>query len=175
MVHLKQMHLVFQIIGATSKAFDKPAQTKDAIDTLILKGEIEKDIKASDPSTQLDADYKRAKIAESKRSLNPSYGTLVAAYSKTLKGQSAYDEAAKEYSGNQGQTWRGNLISKSDFKDILTDLKKDPKTKDADDRSIIATWTQDTINKTKKNIPDGNYTVGDRIITIKDKIVVDVN
>jgi len=47
---IKDGSLISKLIGATSKAFDKPSQTKDAIDTLILKGEIEKDIKASDPS-----------------------------------------------------------------------------------------------------------------------------
>jgi len=41
---LKDGSLINKIIGSTSKAFDKPKATKDAIDTLILKGEIEKDI-----------------------------------------------------------------------------------------------------------------------------------
>ena len=44
---IKSGKLINQIIQATSKQFDKPKQTKDAIDTLILKGEIEKDINAS--------------------------------------------------------------------------------------------------------------------------------
>ena len=50
---IKDGSLISKIIGATGKAFDKPSQTKDAIDTLILKGEIEKDIKASDPSNEI--------------------------------------------------------------------------------------------------------------------------
>ena len=41
---LKSGKLINQIIQATSKQFDKPKATKDAIDTLILKGEIEKDL-----------------------------------------------------------------------------------------------------------------------------------
>ena len=41
---LKDGSLINKIIGSTSKAFDKPKATKDAIDTLILKGEIEADI-----------------------------------------------------------------------------------------------------------------------------------
>ena len=52
-------------------------------------------------------------------------------------------------------------------------IKKDSKG-DLDDISIIANWTQAEINKSQKNIPDGTYTVGDRIVTIKDKIVIDV-
>jgi len=173
---IKSGKLINQIIQATNKQFDKPSKTKDAIDTLILKGEIEKDIKASDPLTQLDARYKRAKIAESEKSLNPSYNTLVAINTKAgAKGQAVFDGAAKDFSDNRGEIFRGNLISKSDFKDILTDLKKNPETQNADDVTIIATWTQGELDSSKKNIPDGNYTVGDRVVTIKDKIVVDVN
>ena len=41
---IKSGKLINQIIQATSKQFDKPKATKDAIDTLILKGEIEKDM-----------------------------------------------------------------------------------------------------------------------------------
>ena len=52
--------LINQIIQSTSKAFDKPKATKDAIDTLILKGEIEKDINASDPKSIADLAYKEA-------------------------------------------------------------------------------------------------------------------
>ena len=86
-----------------------------------------------------------------------------------------YDNAAKELSGNRGQTFRGNLIEDSKFKEILSDLKKNPKTKNADDVSIIATWTQGELDSMEKNIPDGNYTVGSTIVTIQDKQVVDVN
>ena len=52
---IKDGSLINQIIQSTSKAFDKPKQTKDAIDTLILKGEIEADIAAGKPSTYLKA------------------------------------------------------------------------------------------------------------------------
>jgi len=58
---IKSGRLINQIIGATSKAFDKPAQTKDAIDTLILKGEIEKDLNKE--KNALDNEYKRSAIA----------------------------------------------------------------------------------------------------------------
>ena len=57
---IKSGKLINQIIQATSKQFDKPKATKDAIDTLILKGEIEKDINASDPKSIADLAYKEA-------------------------------------------------------------------------------------------------------------------
>jgi len=168
---IKDGSLINQIIQSTSKAFDKPAKTKDAIDTLILKGEIEKDIKASDPSTILDADYKRAKIAESVKSLNPSYNTLKATYAKAnVKGQSGIDSAAAEYSQNNDQVFRGNIISKAYFKETLDDIKKE--SGNVDELTVVANWTNETIKG--KNVPDGNYTVGDRIVTIQDSVVIDV-
>jgi hypothetical protein len=60
---IKSGKLINQIIQATSKQFDKPKATKDAIDTLILKGEIEKDIKASDPAAKLAAELTGKRIA----------------------------------------------------------------------------------------------------------------
>ena len=59
---LKSGSLINKIIGATSKAFDKPADTKKAIDTLILKGEIEKDLNKE--KNKLDNEYKRSMIAK---------------------------------------------------------------------------------------------------------------
>jgi len=47
---IKSGKLINQIIQATSKQYDKPKATKDAIDTLILKGEIQADIAAGKPS-----------------------------------------------------------------------------------------------------------------------------
>ena len=172
---IKDGSLINKLIGATSKAFDKPSQTKDAINTLILKGEIDKDIKASDPS---NAQLNALRVMQGKklqRELNPSFDTLKAGFAKDNKGQSGIDLAAGAYSQNNGETYRGPLISKADFKDILSNLKKDPATQDADEVSIIKTWTQGQLDSSRKNIPDGNYTVGDKIVTIQDKIVVDVN
>ena len=55
---LRSGKLINQIIQGASKAFDKPKKTKDAIDTLILKGEIEKDIAAAKPTQyELKEDY----------------------------------------------------------------------------------------------------------------------
>ena len=170
---LKDGSLINKIIGSTSKAFDKPAKTKDAIDTLILKGEIEKDIKASDPS---NAQLNALRVMQGKKlqkELNPTFATLKSAYLKDNKGQPGIDAAANDFSANNGQVFRGNIIPKADFSEILTDIKKNSKG-DIDDITIIANWTQETINKSEKNIPDGTYTVGDRIVTIKDKTVIDV-
>jgi len=170
---LKDGSLINKIIGSTSKAFDKPAKTKDAIDTLILKGEITKDINASDPKSAADLAYKQAATTKINKELNPTFATLKSAYLKDNKGQPGIDAAANDFSTNNGQVFRGNIIPKADFSEILTDIKKNSQG-DIDDITIIANWTQETINKSQKNIPDGTYTVGDRIVTIKDKTVIDV-
>ena len=170
---LKDGSLINKIIQSTSKAFDKPKATKDAIDTLILKGEITKDINASDPKSAADLAYKQAATTKINKELNPTFATLKSAYLKDNKGQPGIDAAANDFSTNNGQTFRGNIIPKADFSEILTEIKKSSKG-DIDDITIIANWTQETINKSEKNIPDGTYTVGDRIITIKDKTVIDV-
>jgi len=92
---IKSGNLINQIIQATSKRFDKPKATKDAINTLILKGEIEKDIAGAKPGTQYKAasDYaslnnvsisqaykdlgftKKGNIAENLTAVNKSLGT----------------------------------------------------------------------------------------------------
>jgi len=62
---IKSGKLINQIIQATSKQYDKPKQTKDAIDTLILKGEIQADIAAGKPSAieqQINAVSKNLKV-----------------------------------------------------------------------------------------------------------------
>jgi hypothetical protein len=52
---LKDGSLINKIIGTTSQAFDKPAKTKDAINSLILKGEIEKNINQGKEGSQMKA------------------------------------------------------------------------------------------------------------------------
>tara|TARA_R110000824_G_scaffold141691_1_gene308487 strand:+ start:218 stop:1468 length:1251 start_codon:yes stop_codon:yes gene_type:complete len=47
---IKDGSLINKIIGAANTQFQKPRATKDAIDTLILKGEIQSDIAAGKPS-----------------------------------------------------------------------------------------------------------------------------
>ena len=82
---LKSGKLINQIIQSTSKAFDKPKATKDAIDTLILKGEIEKDIKASDPQNQKRAALLEKQIALADKQLagDTLQDTVNAIYTKT--------------------------------------------------------------------------------------------
>ena len=60
---IKSGSLQSQIINAISKNLDKSTDLKRQIDAAILKGEIEKDIKASDPQAQKRAEYIDKQIA----------------------------------------------------------------------------------------------------------------
>ena len=82
---IKSGRLINDIIQATSKQFDKPKATKDAIDTLILKGEIEKDLKASDPAAKLAAELtgKRIALADKQLAGDTLQDTVNAIYAKT--------------------------------------------------------------------------------------------
>jgi len=159
--------LINQIIQSTSKAFDKPAKTKDAIDTLILKGEIEKDINKD--KNKLDADYKRSMIEVNRKKIEGGdFSENVAISVKAgNSGQSAYDEAAKLTVDD----FRGNLITKTDIDDVI---KKKKKEGILDERDIVVSYTNTIIANANQEVPDGNYTVGKNLITIKDNKVFDI-
>ena len=155
---IKSGKLINQIIQATSKQFDKPKATKDAIDTLILKGEIEKDIKASDPQNQ-----KRAALLEKQ----------IALADKQLAGESLSDTVNKVFE-RTGQFPSGkNLASVARTKGI--DVKDVAKTEDIDNFleanpgknavDFIEAQVKITIEQGKPITP-GAYVVKDRIIVI---------
>ena len=66
---IKSGTLQSKIINAISKQLDKSADLKKQIDAAVLKGEIEKDIKRSDPDTAIDREYKQTQIALGKKKL----------------------------------------------------------------------------------------------------------
>jgi hypothetical protein len=162
---IKSGKLINQVIQAASKQFDKPAKTSDAINTLILQNELKKDLSAE--TDALDKEYKRGRIAVDKKTLNPSFSDMKVAARKNMDGQSAWDAAAASTSNN----FRGNIIPNSEWVKIKKDIKK--KSGEVDDITIIANWTTETIKD--KNVPDGDYTVGDALVTIQNNQVTNVN
>ena len=160
---IKSGKLINQIIQATSKQFDKPKQTKDAIDTLILKGEIDKDIKASDPSAKLLNEYRLKQMEKIDKELNTGFGEAKIAASKNLSGQSAIDAAASVASEN----FKGNLLTKTQLTDVMEAAKGSGEISEQD---IIISATTEVIKG--KNLPDGDYTVGDVLVTIQDGQIV---
>ena len=155
---IKDGSLINKLIGATSKAFDKPSQTKDAIDTLILKGEIEKDIKASDPAAKLAAELtdKRIKLAEKQLAGDSLQDTVNAIYAKT--------GAFPSGSGLAGVARTKGIDVKMVIKseDINNFIKQNPG-KDALDFMEIQVGEA---QKSGTPIEPGAYVVKDRIIVI---------
>ena len=161
---IKSGKLINQIIQGASKAFDKPKATKDAIDTLILKGEIEKDIKASDPSNAILNELRKVQIKKAEKDLESTgFAEAKIAASKNLTGQAAINAAASVASDN----FKGNLITKTELSEVMGDAKKSGEI--SEEAIIIASVTEVIKGK---NIPDGDYTVGDVLVTIKDNAVV---
>ena len=157
--------LINQIIQSTSKAFDKPAKTKDAIDTLILKGEIEKDIKASDPTNKLLNEYRLKQMEKIDKDLNTGFAEAKIAASKNLSGQAAIDAAASVASEN----FKGNLLTKTQLTDVMEKAKGSGEISEQD---IIIAATQEVIKG--KDLPDGDYTVGDVLVTITEGQVTNI-
>jgi len=161
---LKDGSLINKIIGSTSKAYDKPKATKDAIDTLILKGEIEKDMN-KDKNAIMDA-YRMKQIALADKQLSGGgFAENKGVLAKTMSGQTLFDTAAAKSSTN----FMGNLMTKKDLTDLMTEAKKKG---DLVERDIIINTTETLIKG--KGIPNGDYTVGDVLVTIVEGKVANV-
>ena len=161
---LRDGSLINKIIQGTSKAFDKPKATKDAIDTLILKGELEKDMN-KDKNAIMDA-YRMKQIALADKQLSGGgFSENKGVLAKTMSGQTLFDTAAAKSSPN----FMGNLMTKKSLTDLMTEAKKKG---DIVERDIIITTTEELIKG--KGVPNGDYTVGDVLVTIVDGRVANV-
>ena len=151
---LKSGKLINQIIQGTSKAFDKPKATKDAIDTLILKAEIDKDIKASDPQAQ-----KKAQLLDKQ--------ILIA--DKTLAGDTFTDIITERYSKGKvprGKELAGILRATEGVEVTTVDSTKIPQGVDAQ------TFFESEINKAKEKgtaVVPGYYVIDDRVLIVDEQ------
>ena len=153
---IKSGKLINQIIQATSKQFDKPKATKDAIDTLILKGEIEKDINASDPKSIADLAYKEAAT----KKLN-----------KELKGNTTAEIIQARMLKDEMPTG-SNLAGLISINNPELNIKVLP-TKDLGNADPIDYMTQivATVNadETTPDYPAGVYVLKDKVIQITEE------
>ena len=155
---IKSGKLINQIIQATSKQFDKPKATKDAIDTLILKGEIEKDLKASDPAAKLAAELtgKRIKLADKQLAGDTLQDTVNAIYAKT--------GAFPSGSGLAGVARTKGIDVKMVIKseDINNFIEQNP------GKDAVDFMESEVVEATKAGtlVEPGAYVVKDRIIVI---------
>ena len=161
---LKDGSLINKIIQGTSQAFDKPSKTKDAIDTLILKSEIEKDLN-KDKNAIMD-EYRMKQIALADKQLSGgNFAENKGVLAKNMSGQTLFDTAAAKSSPN----FKGNLIAKTQLTEIIKDQKEGGELVET---RIVENATNELIGG--KDIPNGDYTVGDYLVTIVEGKVANV-
>ena len=150
---IKSGKLINDIIQATSKQFDKPSKTKDAIDTLILKGEIEKDIKSSMPTEaeKTAAAFGISKDDYKKKLLGKSSPAEVIANISTKTGRVDSTTVASGYKA-------AGIVPKATITDTIVDEWIDDKA----GRTEID-YVKEVISKADGFGP-GLYVVGDRAI-----------
>ena len=158
---IKSGKLINDIIQATSKAYDKPAKTKDAIDTLILKGEIEADIAAGKPSTYLKtaqdmvATGAAKNITEAMKTLTKSGNSMSTTLGAIVSKGGRLDEenVGIAYRDETGNIPKG-LIKKTEVSEWIED---NPGKNELD-------YTKELITKTE--LAPGDYVIGTRVVTV---------
>ena len=150
---IKSGNLQNRIIQAISKNLDKSADLKRQIDAAVLKGEIEKDIKQSDPSNEILNRLREVQIKKGE---------------KELKGSSAAEVlATAEIQGK-------NLVTSNTLESILSSKGVSVDFTFPDDK--YQKWEKN--NKTKDEIDyltenygsldDGLYVVNKKAVQVKD-------
>ena len=162
---LKSGSLASNVINALSKNLDRSVDLKKQIDAAILKGEITKDIKASDPAEQNKAKLveKQLQLAD-KKLAGSDLDDIAAEYRKSqlpLKGQTLFTEA------NRAGTDVDGILSTKEVDEFLND---NPTLTEAD---YIEKVQKDRLAKGEAVLPEGNYVVGGRIVHISDGGLVD--
>jgi len=124
---IKSGKLINQIIQGASKAFDKPKKTKDAIDTLILKGEIEKDLN-KDKNAIMDA-YRMKQIELADKQLNESLTEKAIKFAGTMKKPYVDQETAIMTIRDQFDTTPNIVLSEKEMEEVK---KQDDYTNETD-------------------------------------------
>jgi len=119
--------LINDIIQATSKRYDKPDKTKDAIDTLILKGEIEKDLN-KDKNAIMD-EYRMKQIQLADKQLNESLTEKAIKFAGTMKKPYVDQETAIMTIRDQFDVTPNIVLSEKDMEEIK---KQDDYTNETD-------------------------------------------
>ena len=148
---IKSGKLINQIIQATSKQFDKPKKTSDAINTLILQNELKKDLSAE--TDALDKAYKQSAILLNQKKLagESLSETINASYQRTGQFPS-------------GATLAGVARTKGIDAQVLP-TKDIPKGTEPLDY-IVSVVTESHTNPEKSPFPPGDYVIKDRLITV---------
>jgi len=168
---LKSGKLINSIIGSASKAFDKPRDTKNAINTLILKNEMAADT----PSTALkdlialgiDTPKKQEMYLRTKMGLPANMGAAKAAVQKSgsIGAKITSDAAELMYQDE----YKGDIIDKDKFKKIYeTEIKKGEGRPNDILIGIIKGEAE------ANGYPPGKYTVGDVLVNVDEDFNVSI-
>ena len=151
---LKSGTLQNKIIQAISGQLDKSAALKKQIDAAILKGEIEKDIKASDPKAAKQSELLEKQIAIADKTL--AGDTLQETVNKVYERTGAFPSGTSLAA--VARTKGIDITSTADTTE-LTNYKNNNKGKNEIDflEEIVA----------KGGATDGNYVVGNRILVVQ--------
>jgi hypothetical protein len=167
---LKDGSLISKLIASTSKAYDKPANTRDALKSLLAKAEIEKDINLTkgNASTQsitalANASGRSEKyIANAKLQIPNSPGEAVAQLAKLNSGALTSDKVTAVISNYASE----NGIP---FKQQITTEEKLEKVGKGKDYSTVVEFVNDlTLDPGGAN--DGLYVVGTSVVQVTDGV-----
>ena len=167
---LKDGSLISKLIASTSKAYDKPANTRDALKSLLAKAEIEKDINLTkgNASTQsitalANASGRSEKyIANAKLQIPNSPGEAVAQLAKLNSGALTSDKVTAVISNYASE----NGIP---FKQQITTEEKLEKVGKGKDYATVVEFVNDlTLDPGGAN--DGLYVVGTSVVQVTDGV-----
>jgi hypothetical protein len=145
---IKSGKLINQIIQATSKQFDKPSKTKEAIDTLILQNELKKDLNKEENAL--------ANLVKQKQ---------IQVYDKTLAGDSFIDVINERI--KKGEVPTGNTLATILRTTEGIDAKVIPSSKLGEGQSEIS-FLKAQVDQAKK---DGTFQPGAVVISSRVLIV----
>ena len=157
---IKSGSLQSQLISAISKNLDKSSALKKQIDAAVLKAEIEKDIKASDPDAAINREYKQTQIALGKKKLEgPSAADVMS--SATIDGK--------------------NIVTSNTLTSVLSGMGRDVDFTFPDDK--YQKWEKsnegkdevDYLTENYGGLDDGLYVVNKKAFEVKDGSVFQVD
>jgi hypothetical protein len=157
---IKSGSLQSQLISAISKNLDKSSALKKQIDAAVLKGEIEKDIKANDPSNEV---VNQLRLLQAKK------------LKKDIEGSSVADViASAEISGKNlvtSNTVRSVLESKgTDVSGVIQDDKYQKWEKNNENKDEI-----DYLTENYGGLNDGLYVVNKKAFKVQDGSVFPID
>ena len=168
---IKDGSLINKIIGATSKNFDKPKQTKDAINTLILKNQMAADT----PSTALkdlvalgiDTPEKQEMYLRTKMGLPANMGAARAAAQKSgsIGANITKDAAKMMYPGD----YKGDILDKETFTERFEVASEANAGRPNEIITSIISQEAEL-----KGYPPGKYTVGDVLVEVDENFNVTI-